>query len=268
MRSPAATGRRHVRAPTLTRLGRHLTNPIEGILLAIVPIATLRENRGLSNASGFFFAREGRLYLVTSRHVFFDSATSHYPDELFLDVHTDEGNLAETCDVSVPLYREGIACWQQGGDDAGDIDVAVIELDTDTLPRSAAYCAFTPAHLHHSAISLELGTHLLIVGFPLGLRDTLHHVPVARQAIIASSFGLRFSGLGYFLTDGLTHSDSSGAPVVMREHIATDELGKLPYRLLGVHSTRLEPSGRGVARDEALNCAWYADVLMALTQRS
>jgi len=44
-----------------------------------------------------------------------------------------------------------------------------------------------------------------IVGFPLGFHDTLHHLPVVRQAALASSFGLRFPGNGYFLTDARTH---------------------------------------------------------------
>jgi len=37
---------------------------------------------------------------------------------------------------------------------------------------------------------------LLVVGFPLGFHDEVHHLPVVRQAVIASSFGLRFQGMG------------------------------------------------------------------------
>jgi hypothetical protein len=44
----------------------------------------------------------------------------------------------------------------------------------------------------------------LFLGFPLGFHDELHHLPVVRQAVIASSFGLRFQGKGYFLTDART----------------------------------------------------------------
>ena len=63
---------------------------------------------------------------------------------------------------------------------------------------------------------VEVGSSLLIVGFPLGFHDTLHHMPVVRQAVNASSFGLRFQGKGYFLTDARTHRGTSGAPVVLR----------------------------------------------------
>jgi hypothetical protein len=92
-------------------------------------------------------------------------------------------------------------------------------------------------------------------------------MPVVRHAVIASSFGLRFQGLGYFLTDARTHRGTSGAPVVMR--VAQDEaaLGDLPWMLLGVHSARLDVNSRDQQVDEALglNCAWYADILLALT---
>jgi hypothetical protein len=45
------------------------------------------------------------------------------------------------------------------------------------------------------------------------------------------------------------------------------ELGDLPWRLLGVHSARLDLGSRDRLLDEALglNCAWYADIIMTLT---
>jgi hypothetical protein len=106
------------------------------------------------------------------------------------------------------------------------------------------------------------------VGFPLGFHDTLHHMPVVRHAVNASSFGLRFQGQGYFLTDARTHRGTSGAPVVRRdEHPVADD--DLPWTLLGVHSARLDTGARDLKLDEALglNCAWYADILMTLTER-
>jgi hypothetical protein len=44
-------------------------------------------------------------------------------------------------------------------------------------------------------------------------------------------------------------------------------LGDLPWKLLGVHSARLDVGTRDLKLDEALglNCAWYADILLTLT---
>ena len=124
--------------------------------------------------------------------------------------------------------------------------------------------------------------------------DTLHHLPVVRQAVIASSFGLRFQGQGYFLTDARTHRGTSGAPVVMRvppmaplgdvraaegapensgrpgvssPDLAADNHAELPWKLLGVHAARMDMTTRDLVQDESLglNCAWYADIVMTLT---
>lgn len=247
---------------------------IEPLLLAATRVSTFLQQRLLTQASGFFFERDERLYLVTSRHVCFDEPSAHHPDRLEIELHTDAGNMTDSIGFSIPLYRDGKGVWIEGLDGAGEIDVAVIELERDALPATAIIRAFTPHHLEAAeAAAVEVGTSLLIVGFPLGFHDTLHHLPVARQAVIASSYGMRFKGEGYFLTDARTHRGTSGAPVVARlpapaEEPVRDELRRLPWLLLGVHSARLDVDGRDVGLDEALglNCAWYADILRVLTR--
>jgi hypothetical protein len=94
-------------------------------------------------------------------------------------------------------------------------------------------------------------------------------LPVVRHAVNASQFGLRFQGKGYFLTDARTHRGTSGAPVVMRASGRQQESGGLPWLLLGVHSSRMDVGTRDLRLDEALglNCAWYADILLTLTER-
>jgi hypothetical protein len=154
--------------------------------------------------------------------------------------------------------------WHQGTDGAGEIDVAVIALDRAAMPDGAVFACFTPAHLQATLHDVEVGSALLVVGFPLGFQDMVHHLPVVRQAVIASSFGLRFGGQGYFLTDARTHRGISGAPVVMRSPGCS---AALPWKLLGVHSVRLDIGTRNQQLDESLglNCAWYADILLTLT---
>lgn len=240
----------------------------DAILLSAAKILTFQGSVLLTNASGFFFRRDERLFLVTSRHVLYDAPSGHFPDRIEIELHTDAGDFARSTGFSIPLYREGLGIWRQGQDTAGDIDVAVIEIERGALPATAVYRAFTPRHLPEGLDRVEVGTSLLVVGFPLGFHDTLHHLPVVRHAVIASSFGLRFQGLGYFLTDARTHRGTSGAPVVMRAATpADDALGDLPWMLLGVHSARLDVGTRDLTVDEALglNCAWYADILMTLT---
>ena len=241
---------------------------IESILLSAAPVATFVGQNPLTNASGFFFERGERLFLVTSRHVMIDAPSEHFPDRIEIELHNDPENIARTTGFSIPLYRAGQSVWRQGMDSAGEIDVAAIEIDRSVLPETAVFRSFTPLHLIAPHDTVEIGTAVLILGFPLGFYDRLHRIPVARQAIVASSLALRFSGEGYFLTDARTHRGSSGAPVIMRITRPDAAHCDLPWMLLGVHSARLDVGSREVTEDEALglNCAWFADILLTLTE--
>lgn len=239
----------------------------ESVLLSCTQLATFAGDRPLTRASGFFFERDDRLYVVTSRHVAFDVDGEHAPDRIELDLHLDRVDLTRAAVARLALYERGVAVWRQATDAGGPIDVAVVPVDRGALPPGAALEAFTPDHLLTDLGAVEVGAPLSIVGFPLGFHDTTHHLPVVRQAAVASSFGVRFQGQGYFLTDARTHRGMSGAPVVMRT-AADARAGHLPWRLLGIHSARMDMGSRDLALDESLglNCAWYADVLLALTR--
>ena len=241
---------------------------IETILLSASRVFTFAQQQLLTNASGFFFERDGRLFLVTSRHVVIDEPTGHRPGRIEIEFHVDAGDMAKSTAFSIPLYRGGEPLWRQGVDGGGQVDVAVVEIEKAALPATALYRAFTPQHLYSPQDPAAVGTSLLIVGFPLGFHDTLHHMPVARSAVIASSFGLRFQGQGCFLTDARTHRGTSGAPVVMSAGRRAASLGDFPWVLLGVHSAMFDVGSRDIDIDEALglNCAWYADILMTLTE--
>ncbi len=241
---------------------------IEPLFLTATRILTFERQRPLTNASGFFFERDERLFLVTSRHVMIDRPSNHFPDRIEITLHVDAHNMTRSTGLSIPLYRNGRSIWRQGLDAAGEIDVAVIEIERTAMPETTFYRAFTPSHLLGALEEVEVGAALLVVGFPLGFHDSLHHMPVVRHAVAASSFGLRFQGMGYFLTDARTHRGTSGAPVVMRAPREHTALAELPWRLLGVHSARVDVGTRDLQLDEALglNCAWYADILLTLTK--
>ncbi|GGP17758.1 hypothetical protein GCM10010970_01400 [Silvimonas iriomotensis] len=196
-----------------------------------------------------------------------DENSNHFPDRIEIELHIDPINLTQSMGFSIPLYRNGVAVWRQGTDSAGEVDVAVIELEQAALPAGMVYRAFTPDHLFNQQNQITLGSSVLVVGFPLGVHDTLHHMPVVRHAIVASGFGLRFQGKGYFLTDGRTHRGTSGAPVVLhviRNNLPDDDF---PWLLLGVHSSRIDVGSRDLVEDEhlGLNATWYADILLTLT---
>jgi Trypsin-like peptidase domain len=222
----------------------------------------------LTGATGFFFERAGRLYLVTSRHVVLDEATNHRPDRLEIELHVDPQNIAVVTQFSIPLYRDNQPLWRQVTDAGGVVDIVTVEIQRTALPQTILLSPFTSVHLVTEFDQIEVGAPVLIVGFPLGFHDSLHRLPVARQAVIASAFGIRFQGQGYFLTDARMHRGTSGAPVVARVTTQRSGRGDLVWMLLGVHASRMEVTNRDIDQDERLNlnCAWYADVLLTLTE--
>jgi Trypsin-like peptidase domain len=241
---------------------------IESLLLSVTRVSTLLGEQQLTNATGFFFERDGRLFLVTNRHVVLDEASDHRPDRLEIELHIDPENVAAITHFSIPLYRGTQPVWREGIDPAGTVDVVALQLERAALPEKLLLQPFTSNHLIDQLDEIEVGTRVLIVGFPLGFHDTWHHLPVVRQAIIASAFGVRFQGQGYFLTDAQMHRGTSGAPVVARVTTQRSGRGDLPWMLLGVHAARMDVTNRDAEQDERLNlnCAWYADIIMTLTE--
>ncbi|MFN9774497.1 MAG: trypsin-like peptidase domain-containing protein [Burkholderiales bacterium] len=240
----------------------------ESLLRACVQVSTFLGGGFLTRASGFLFARDGRTWLATSAHVVHDEAAGHLPDRVGVALHVDDVDLTRTVQVAVPLYANGVALWRQASDTGGQVDVAVVPLDAAALASSRGWEAFGPEHLEGALEQVEVGEPALVVGFPIVFHDTVHHLPVVRQAGIASAFGVRFQGQGYFLTDARTHRGTSGAPVVVRARSGPLAASRLPWRLLGVHASRMDMGTRDRDLDESLglNAAWYADVLLALTR--
>ncbi|MGF1453746.1 MAG: trypsin-like peptidase domain-containing protein [Alphaproteobacteria bacterium] len=238
---------------------------IEALFLSTVRIRTFAGPCRLSNATGFFFEANGVLQLITSRHVVLDEASGHRPDRIEIDLHMDRNDLGRFIGFSIPLYKDTLNVWREAKDDEGLVDVVAIDIDQAALPETAQIAAFRPGHLPAADAHVEIGQTLLAIGYPLGFQDTLHHLPLARHASLASSYGLRFGGKGYFLIDARTHRGLSGAPVVMRDRNPPPDTS-MPWYLLGVHSSRLEAFSRDPDHDEVLglNAVWYSDVLHTL----
>lgn len=107
---------------------------VEAVLLAVTRVGTYIGSRALTSASGFFFRRENRLFVVTNRHVLYDEPGDHFPDRIEILVHTDERNLTSHALVFLPLYRDGLALWRAATDSEGEVDVAVLEMLESSMP--------------------------------------------------------------------------------------------------------------------------------------
>ena len=132
---------------------------IEPILLTTVRVQTYQGGRHLTNATGFFFERDERLFLVSSLHVFIDPLNEHHPDRLEIELHIGEEHLSRSVFFSIPLFANGLSIWHTCSDSGGDVDVAVIEINRAALPGDTVYRAFSPAHLPQPEAAIEVGHH-------------------------------------------------------------------------------------------------------------
>jgi hypothetical protein len=110
-RSEALSGNVAARATAAT-VAQRAPPPIESIPLTAARACTFEGTRGLTNASGFFFERDDRLYRVTSRHVLHDEASKHFPDRIEIELHDDVHNVAHSTGFSITPTRSrwGVHC--------------------------------------------------------------------------------------------------------------------------------------------------------------
>ena len=77
---------------------------VESVLLAVTRVSTVVGDKQLTNATGFFFARDNKLFLITNRHVVLDEASDHRPDRLEIELHVDPENVTVATQFGIPLY--------------------------------------------------------------------------------------------------------------------------------------------------------------------
>ena len=236
---------------------------VDWLLLAATRLTTYAGSHPRISASGFFYRSAERLFVVSNRHVLVDAAHDHRPDRVEIGAHIDPFDLSRHATISLPLYREGVPQWREASD--GQQDIAALEIPAASLPAGTAVQAFDETHLELRGEQIVVGDALTIAGFPSGMHDTVHHLPVACSASIASAYGVRFQGLGCFLTETSTRLGGSGSPVLRRRLHAGASAPS--WQLMGVHSARMDMSAGDRAHIESLglHCAWYADVLPTIT---
>lgn len=166
----------------------------------------------VGSATGFFFKVNDRKFLVTNRHVIINEEDAHNPDKLVIRVHTDATSNIPNRDIDVPLYdSNGNRLWLQHNDPK--IDVAVLEVD-GLLQATDLIRFLEPGEFPPPTALIEIGSPVMVIGYPLGLYDTTHNLPITRSAV-ATVYGAHFDGNPLFLIDANLHEGTSGSPVIM-----------------------------------------------------
>jgi hypothetical protein len=238
---------------------------IDNMFLRVVRVQTVFGEETKTNATGFLYLQDNYLYLITNRHVVLNEPTEHRPDALRVTLHSDPADLRESSELTIPLYQDGVPLWREHPSLGEQVDVAAVPINDPSVLANHYASAFTPGDVLSRSRPLPLGQEVLLVGFPLGFHDTVHHLPIVRSATIATSFSHPFKGEPYFLTDARMHRGTSGSPVVAKLLRESEVVGEREpaWFLLGVHSSALDVSDRDPEQDEklGLNVAWYASLI-------
>ncbi len=186
-------------------------------LLRVTVIHVMSRGQGqapcsLGSATGFFFHYDARRFLVTNRHVIINEQENFYPDQVVLRVHTSRTSMIENREIEVPLYdTERRPVWLEHA--TRGIDLAAIEIGR-LVRDSDAIEYWSPDLFAPNNLMLGPGADCLVVGYPMGLYDTMHNLPIIRSGTLATQFGAKFEGDPVFLVDANLHHGTSGSPVI------------------------------------------------------
>jgi hypothetical protein len=187
-----------------------------------------KEEYLVAKATGFFYAHQGKLYLITNKHVVLDKRSKVFMDLLRI-YPTARGK-----HLTLGLRRDdGKPLWKEHPWKGVDVDVIALEIPEDKILRrwsetgfgvrsddsgkDFSVRAFTEKDLVPEVLPGEkvpLGSFALVLGYPLGFYDRRHPDPIARLGIVSTVPWQDFEGEPVFLIDAMLHEGMSGSPVV------------------------------------------------------
>lgn len=210
-------------------------------------------------ATGFFYENEEHIYLITNRHVVIDEKKDHYPKAVKIIIHSSPTRPRVVREVHIPLYDDDMnPMWLEYAHiESTFIDIIAINIQnvlqkTDILHRWS---------YNDMASRGQIYTHdtLRVLGYPMGFHDTIHNIPIARHATIASPYTVAFQNEPYYLIDANLHEGMSGSPVIAPDSFLRVKNQRMVHSLLGIHSGGWEDKESGT--DLGLGVVWFPHLI-------
>lgn len=189
-------------------------------LYSVTALIEANSGTGSSRGTGFFFSipldqTTNCLLLITNRHVV-EGATS-------LRIRV---SISKSDDLDNQI---GTATWEM----AGGLENAILKHPHLDLAAISIANLFEELHArgygghgsffgeHDIVLDEELNlasiaAEVLMIGYPIGLSDELHNLPLVRQGTLASDPTVPFNGEDCFVIDCACYPGSSGSPVLLK----------------------------------------------------
>lgn len=248
-------------------MAKHRVDPV---LMSIVRVRLARDGEEMGTATGFFFAKDGRIYLVTNRHVARSERREMQPTHFRVHLHRSPADLGQNVWITLPLFdEEGRPRWLEDKKSESDIlCLEVEEIRRRAAEKSVAISALSEADFVPDHVNFELGQELLVIGYPRGYHDDVHNLPVIRYATLASPYPIPFQGKPLALIDANLHPGTSGSPVILKPSSisrggrSADLSARRRVYLIGVHSSSVGAILKDGGKDPlGLHLIWFARLI-------
>jgi len=202
--------------------------------------------KGSGRGTGFFFhfcsSDEGNVPVIVSNKHVIDGATSGLIHIKLRKPGTQEPDLGKHVAVPIANFE---SYWLKHPDP--DVDLAVFPI-TPVLQwiqgrgQEAYFIPLEMSLVANSAFMQGLSAveDIVMVGYPTGLWDKVHNLPIIRRGITATAPYVDFNGEPQFMIDCACFPGSSGSPVLLYNvgmHIdknGNSNLGVSRIKLLGI----------------------------------
>lgn len=227
-----------------------------------------------AHATGFFYTElddteseevdldSAGIYLVTNHHAVADENGNPISDSIRIMTRPDSQDLTNLQYHDITLESDdGEQQWLEHPQ-GSEIDVVAVPLNID-LDGTGTRVISNQLRLPDN-IKIQFGQEAAVLGYPI--RGQSPYLPIARNAMIASSYGVPFQGLPCFATDADMHSGTSGSPVLTRPSALQQttegfQLGTQKMFFLGVHSATMQSDHEPEEGPLNINVTWYAELL-------
>lgn len=186
----------------------------EQLYFTTIHIECENDDGSNSQGTGFVINSHGMDYLVTAKHVVADASIG------YLRLHIAENNepsLAKGKRLKIGNFKN---YWISHVDSELDMAVMSMSLVLKDAARTGVkyYYKAIPSQIFASGdklSELDAFEEIVFLGYPSGIYDKAHYLPVFRRGVTASPIYIDHDAKRRFLVDGAVFAGSSGSPVFL-----------------------------------------------------